>query len=92
MVAQRRFGMDHEHYDWSPIINRPPLRWPDNARVAVCAIVNLDHFDWQAPEGSFALPNLPGGIGPRAPSPVSTPTAIATMATAVGIFRVLGHS
>ena len=29
MPAQRRFGMDHEHYDWSPISTRDILRWPE---------------------------------------------------------------
>jgi peptidoglycan/xylan/chitin deacetylase (PgdA/CDA1 family) len=80
--------MDHEHYDWSPIINRAPLRWPDNARVALCAIVNLDHFDWQAPEGSFSLPNLPGGIGPR-PFPRFDTYGHRDYGHRVGIFRVL---
>ena len=28
MPAERRFGMDHEHYDWSPVVNRGVLRCP----------------------------------------------------------------
>ena len=88
MVAQRRFGMDHEHYDWSPIISRAPLRWPDGARVAVCAIVNLDHFDWRTPDGAFALPSLPGGIGPR-PFPRFDTYGHRDYGHRVGIFRVL---
>lgn len=53
MPAQRRFGMDHEHYDWSPISARGILRWPDNARVALCVIVTLEHMEWRPPEGSY---------------------------------------
>ena len=34
MPAQRTFGMDHPHHEWSPIISRPSLRWPENAPVA----------------------------------------------------------
>ena len=34
MPAQRASGMDQEVSPWSPIIARPVLRWPDNARVA----------------------------------------------------------
>jgi hypothetical protein len=40
-------GMDHEHYDWSPLnARRAPLRWAGNARVALCVIVTLEHLEW----------------------------------------------
>ena len=39
MPAQRTFGMDHPHHEWSPIISRPTLRWPNNAPVALCVIL-----------------------------------------------------
>ena len=33
-------GMDHAYYDWSPLnTNRAVLKWPENARVALCVIV-----------------------------------------------------
>ena len=41
MPAKRAYGMDQEFYPWSPIVTRPVLRWPDNARVALAVIVNL---------------------------------------------------
>ena len=34
MPAKRAYGMDQDFYPWSPIVTRPVLRWPDNARVA----------------------------------------------------------
>ena len=34
MPAKRAYGMDQEFYPRSPIVTRPVLRWPDNARVA----------------------------------------------------------
>src|SRR4029453_5308960 len=49
MPAQRAYGMDQEVSPWSPIITRPVLRWPDNARVALAVIVNLEHWDWEVP-------------------------------------------
>jgi peptidoglycan/xylan/chitin deacetylase (PgdA/CDA1 family) len=58
MPGERKPGQDHGHYDWSPITTRPVLRWPDNARVALCAIVNLEHFDWQLP------PDVPEPVSP----------------------------
>jgi hypothetical protein len=69
MPGERRVGQDHPYYDWSPIINRPRLQWPNNARVALAIIMNLDHYDWQLPPdaresggGGFGGPLV---VGPR---------------------------
>ena len=66
MPAERRFGMDHEHYDWSPLSTRGILRWPDDARLALSVVVALEHMEWLPPEGSFQAANLAGGSVPRA--------------------------
>ena len=63
MPAERRFGMDHAHYDWSPIATRGVLRWPEQARLALCVVVNLEHTEWLPPR-SFR-PVLTGGVAPR---------------------------
>jgi peptidoglycan/xylan/chitin deacetylase (PgdA/CDA1 family) len=63
MPAKRAYGMDQEFYPWSPIVTRPVLRWPDDARVALAVIVNLEHWDWEVPEGT-PLPVSPMG-GPE---------------------------
>src|ERR1700719_3612894 len=47
MPAKRAYGMDQQFYPWSPIVTRPVVRWPDNARVALAVIVNLEHWDWE---------------------------------------------
>jgi peptidoglycan/xylan/chitin deacetylase (PgdA/CDA1 family) len=49
--------MDNPYYNWSPISARPPLRWPDGARVALCVIVSFEHMDWLPPAGSFVAPS-----------------------------------
>ena len=87
MPAQRRFGMDHEHYEWSPLIKRGTLRWPDNARVALCVIVNLEHTEWSPPEGSYSAP-VSGGLGVR-PFPDYARVSHREYGHRVGIFRVL---
>jgi hypothetical protein len=39
-------GIDHEHYDWAPLnARRVPLRWPENARVALCVLVTPEHLE-----------------------------------------------
>ena len=88
MPAERRVGMDHDHYAWWPLVNRGVLRWPDNSRVALCVIVNLDHLDWHPPEGSYQPPNLAGGLTSRG-LPDYTKYSHRDYGLRVGVFRVL---
>jgi allantoinase len=88
MPGQRRVGMDHEHYGWSPLSKRGVLRWPEHARVALCVIVNLEHMEWRPPDGSYQLPTLSGGLDPR-PFPDYARLSHREYGHRVGIFRVL---
>jgi allantoinase len=45
--------MDNELYDYSPIIERDPIRWPDGARVAFYVGLNVEHFLLGRPSTSF---------------------------------------
>ena len=82
-------GMDHGHYDWSPLnTHRPALAWPERARVALCVIVNLEHMEWSRPPGAYQVPNLAGGYGPG-PFPDVTAWSHREYGHRVGIFRVL---
>ena len=94
MPAKRAYGMDQDFYPWSPIVARPVLRWPNDARVALAVIVNLEHWDWEVPAGT-----------PVAVSPMGGPEGIWTgnqpqfpdiggygnheYGNRVGIFRIL---
>ena len=88
MPAQRTFGMDHPHHEWSPITSRPALRWPGDAPVALCVILVLEHMEWQPPEGSFQVANLAGGSAPRA-FPDYARLSHREYGHRVGIFRLL---
>ena len=88
MPAERRYGMDHEHYDWSPIVTREALAWPKDAKVALSVIVNLEHMEWSPPEGSYGRATLSGGFGDRA-FPDYTRKSHREYGHRVGIFRVL---
>jgi allantoinase len=35
---------EHDRFAYSAIVDRPPLRWPNGARVAVWVIPNIEHF------------------------------------------------
>jgi allantoinase len=42
--AQGSVPTAHGRYDYSPIVDRPLLRWPNGARVALWVIPNIEHF------------------------------------------------
>jgi allantoinase len=89
MAVELHAGMDHEHYEWSPFNKqRPVLRWPDNARVAFCVIVTLEHMEWQPPAGTFQNPALSGGYG-ASPFPDVTRWSHREYGHRVGVFRLL---
>lgn len=41
--------MDHSRFDYSPIIKRKPIKWPNGARVAVWVIPNIEHYEFDIP-------------------------------------------
>lgn len=45
--------MDNTLYDYSPIVERPPLRWPNGARVAFYIGLNIEHFEVDKPSTSI---------------------------------------
>ncbi len=88
MPAQRTFGMDHPHHEWSPITTRPTLRWPHDAQVALCVILSLEHMEWEPPATAFQVANLAGGSAPRA-FPDYARVSHREYGHRVGIFRLL---
>src|SRR5262245_52369482 len=45
-----RRGREETWFDYSAIVNRPPIRWPNNARVALWICPNILHWEYQPPE------------------------------------------
>jgi peptidoglycan/xylan/chitin deacetylase (PgdA/CDA1 family) len=45
--------MEHGRYDYSPIVDRKPLRFPKGARVALWVIPNIEHFLIDRPSTSI---------------------------------------
>ena len=41
---KRRYGMDHDRYDWSMLPDRPAVQWPGGARVALWVTASLQWF------------------------------------------------
>ncbi|MPY95358.1 MAG: polysaccharide deacetylase family protein [Acidimicrobiia bacterium] len=88
MPAERTYGMDHPHYEWSPLPARPVLRWPDGAQLALGALVLLEHYEWAPPEGSYSLRRPSGGLI-QLPFPDYVRLTHREYGHRVGIFRVL---
>jgi allantoinase len=45
---------EHDRFDYSAIVDRKPLRWPNGARVAVWVIPNIEHFLFDRPSTSIS--------------------------------------
>ena len=82
MSAKRASGMDQDFYP--PIVARPPLRWPEGARVALAASqFSLIANTLQQGELHNAVENLAGRVirkgrrGPPGADPVLGPAASA---------------
>jgi peptidoglycan/xylan/chitin deacetylase (PgdA/CDA1 family) len=53
-----KIPQEHGRFPYSPLIDRPVLRWPNGARVAVWVIPNIEHFLFDRP----ATRNTDGGL------------------------------
>ena len=61
-------------FPYSPIIHRPPLKWPNGARVALWVIPNIEFFALDE--------SVPAGPAAPASCPTCRPGRRATTATA----------
>jgi peptidoglycan/xylan/chitin deacetylase (PgdA/CDA1 family) len=80
--------MDNPYYAWSPISTRPRLSWPDEAPVALCVLLSLEHLEWFPPRGSF-IPPSSVGYGPYPELFQLTGVSKYEYGNRVGVFRVL---
>jgi len=72
----------HGRFDYSPIIDRPPLRWPNGARVALWVIPNIEHFLFDRPAARISG-------GPVAPTPDVMNYSWRDYGVRVGIWRMM---
>lgn len=45
--------MDNDLYDYSPIVERPPISWPKGARLAFYVGLNVEHYEVDKPSTSI---------------------------------------
>jgi len=66
-------------FPYSPIIRRPPLEWPGDARVALWVVPNIEFF---------SLETRPGGLGPGKVPDIPV-WAMRDYGNRVGVFRLM---
>ena len=79
----RRYGMDHDWYEWSMLHERPAVRWPEGARVALWVTVALEFFPLDQASDPF---RAPGGM--VTPYPDLRHYTLRDYGNRVGVFRV----
>jgi peptidoglycan/xylan/chitin deacetylase (PgdA/CDA1 family) len=80
----RRYGMDHDRYDWSLLADRKAVSWPGGARLALWVNVSLQFF----PLNQQGKPFPPPG-GMTMPYPDLRHYTLRDYGNRVGIYRLL---
>ncbi|MEK6601457.1 MAG: polysaccharide deacetylase, partial [Candidatus Binatota bacterium] len=71
--------MENSRYDYSPIIRRKPLKWPNDTRIALMVCPNIEYFHIDKP--------IPGA--PSSQLPDVTGYALRDYGSRIGVFRMM---
>ena len=52
--------MDHAHFTYSPMPERPPIFWPGGPRVAAFVVLYLEHWELEPPAEAHRDPRFVG--------------------------------
>jgi peptidoglycan/xylan/chitin deacetylase (PgdA/CDA1 family) len=74
--------LDPDRIVYSPIDRRPRLRWPDDARVALWVVPNIEHYEYLPPSNRVRDP------WPRSPHPDVLGYGTRDYGNRVGIWRL----
>lgn len=80
----RRYGMDHERYEWSMLPQRKKVVWPQNARIAMWVVPALEWF----PLNMAGVPFKPPGAMQTA-YPDFRHYTLRDYGNRVGIYRIM---
>ena len=75
--------MDPDLFSYSPIIDRPVIRWPNDARVALWVAPNIEHYEFLPPHNDYQDP------WPRVPHPDVMSYAQMDYGNRIGFWRLL---
>jgi allantoinase len=85
-MTQRSPGMDHAHYPYSALPTRPPIAWPDGARLAYAVFLYLEYWEVDPPKDAVTDPRMKDSVAPFFPD-YRTSTRM-DYGNRVGIFRL----
>lgn len=80
----RSYGMDHEHYDWSMLSERPKIAWPGGKKLALWINVPIQFFPLDQRGDPFKVP-----AGMTMPYPDLRHFSLRDYGNRVGIYRLL---
>lgn len=80
----RRYGYDHDRYDWSMLADRAPVSWPGGKSVAVWINVSLQFYPLNQRGVPFKVP-----FGMTMPYPDLRHYSLRDYGNRVGIYRLL---
>lgn len=80
----RRYGMDHDRYDWSMLAGRKSVQWPGDARLALWVNVGLQFFPMNPQKKPLSVP---GNM--TMPYPDLRHYSLRDYGSRVGIYRLL---
>jgi peptidoglycan/xylan/chitin deacetylase (PgdA/CDA1 family) len=75
-------NMTQNRIEYQPITDRPPLTWPNGARVAVWVVSNVEHYEYMPPQGQ------PRDPWPRTPHPDVLGYGLRDYGNRVGLWRL----
>lgn len=81
---QRRYGMDHDRYEWSMLQDREPIHWPGDKPLALWINMSVQHFPLSGDKPAVAPP---GAL--TMPYPDLRHYTLRDYGNRVGIFRLL---
>src|SRR3972149_4680134 len=72
-----------DRVDYLPMIDRPIIKWPNNARVAFWVAPNIEHYEYLPPLDGVRNP------WPRTPLPDARQNSLHEYGNRVGVWRLL---
>ena len=74
--------MEPDRFEYSPIVDRPKLRWPNDERVAIWVLPNVEHYEY--------LPRLQNvrNPWPRSPHPDILGYGVRDYGNRIGFWRM----
>jgi peptidoglycan/xylan/chitin deacetylase (PgdA/CDA1 family) len=80
-------GYDHDHFDYTPLPERPALAWPGGKRIAFCVYLYLEYLELDPPEATVRDPRYGGALGSYFPDYLNY--SHREYGNRVGVFRLL---